>query len=248
MTDCGFCDPSDCMAEDVLIWVPVFNPLREDMSVDIAKYIVQHVGNRFCKLAEQEKLAMTWSNLKGSLSPSYVSLTHPELFLMLNFCLVPLWPVSTFRIKSLISIAYTKKHTHTHTHTTPTQTHTHTTPTHTHTHTHNTHAQTRWRGRDRFTRCERSATSAAPPSSTSTGCAVGAATSSASTATSRVPSGTTAWRAGNATSLRTLSSPRSFLATVRACLPLWELLVVVGVGKEGSQQKTFQWLLMKIST
>lgn len=62
--DCGFCEPADCSADDVLLWMPLPLPSSE-MTVDIAKYIVEHVGNRFCKLVEQEKEAVTWANLKG---------------------------------------------------------------------------------------------------------------------------------------------------------------------------------------
>lgn len=42
--------------------LPIVNP---QIDVEMAKYIIKNVGNRFCELVEQEKEAMSWISSNG---------------------------------------------------------------------------------------------------------------------------------------------------------------------------------------
>ncbi|KAK2163692.1 hypothetical protein LSH36_75g09017 [Paralvinella palmiformis] len=57
LTNAGFSEPSDADADDIELWYPCTPVSEPKMSVDIAKYVVAHVGDRFCELVEQERIA-----------------------------------------------------------------------------------------------------------------------------------------------------------------------------------------------
>lgn len=57
----GFCSPRDADGADVSLWMPLVPITTPQIDIDMAKYIVKNVGNRFCELVEQEKEAMSWS-------------------------------------------------------------------------------------------------------------------------------------------------------------------------------------------
>jgi len=50
-------DPSD-----LWLCVSVYDP---QMDVEMAKYVITHVGDRFCELVESEKEARTWVSQDG---------------------------------------------------------------------------------------------------------------------------------------------------------------------------------------
>ena len=56
----GFSEPSDADVDDIELWYPR-EPVGEPcLSVDMARYLMANVGDRFCQLVEQEKEAMMW--------------------------------------------------------------------------------------------------------------------------------------------------------------------------------------------
>ena len=56
----GFSEPCDANIEDLELWFPRHPITEPRLSVDMAKYLLQNVGDRFCLLVEQEKEAMMW--------------------------------------------------------------------------------------------------------------------------------------------------------------------------------------------
>ena len=60
MSIAGFSEPSDADVDDIELWYPRYPTTAPALSVDMAKYLMQNVGDRFCELVEQEKEAMMW--------------------------------------------------------------------------------------------------------------------------------------------------------------------------------------------
>ena len=56
----GFSEPCDANIEDLELWFPRHPITEPRLSVDMAKYLLQNVGDRFCLLVEQEKETMMW--------------------------------------------------------------------------------------------------------------------------------------------------------------------------------------------
>ncbi|XP_074643644.1 uncharacterized protein LOC141900577 isoform X2 [Tubulanus polymorphus] len=59
----GFSSPSDAEADDLALWAPDVNNYTQTprLSAEVGCYIVQHVGDKFCELVEQEKEARSWA-------------------------------------------------------------------------------------------------------------------------------------------------------------------------------------------
>ena len=62
----GFSEPSDADVDDLKLWYPQDAPSSE-LSVEMAKYLMQNVGDRFCELVEQEKEAMMWAPISSKI-------------------------------------------------------------------------------------------------------------------------------------------------------------------------------------
>ena len=56
----GFSEPTDAEADDIELWMPSTPIIPPAIDVQMAKYLLTHVGDRFCELVEQEKEAMSW--------------------------------------------------------------------------------------------------------------------------------------------------------------------------------------------
>jgi len=59
LTIAGFCQPPDADADDVELWMPCLPLFEPKLDVEMAKYVIANVGDRFCELVEQEKEAMS---------------------------------------------------------------------------------------------------------------------------------------------------------------------------------------------
>ncbi|XP_074599516.1 lysine demethylase 3 isoform X2 [Brevipalpus obovatus] len=52
----GFSEPKDASEKDSKIWLPPEKPCR-DLTIDVSKFLLRHVGDQFCDLVQQEKRA-----------------------------------------------------------------------------------------------------------------------------------------------------------------------------------------------
>ena len=60
LTISGFSEPADADADDIELWYPRWPLFEPTIGVEMAKYVIANVGDRFCELVEQEKEAMSW--------------------------------------------------------------------------------------------------------------------------------------------------------------------------------------------
>ena len=63
----GFLEPSDADVEDLKLWYP-HDSVGTGLSIEMAKYLVRNVGDRFCELVEQEKEAMGWAPINSKIT------------------------------------------------------------------------------------------------------------------------------------------------------------------------------------
>lgn len=60
LTISGFSEPADADADDIELWYPQWPLFEPAIGIEMAKYVIENVGDRFCELVEQEKEAMSW--------------------------------------------------------------------------------------------------------------------------------------------------------------------------------------------
>ncbi|CAH1784257.1 unnamed protein product, partial [Owenia fusiformis] len=59
LTIAGFSEPTDAEIDDIDLWMPRINMTSTTLDVETSLYIIMNVGDRFCKLVEQEKEALS---------------------------------------------------------------------------------------------------------------------------------------------------------------------------------------------
>ena len=60
ITQNGLCEPHAADVAELEIWQPKLPVLDPPLDVNMSKYVLQTVSDRFCELVEQEKEAMSW--------------------------------------------------------------------------------------------------------------------------------------------------------------------------------------------
>ena len=60
MSIAGFSEPSDADVDDIELWYPRFPTTSPAIDLEMARYVMANLGDRFCELVEQEKEAMMW--------------------------------------------------------------------------------------------------------------------------------------------------------------------------------------------
>ena len=75
----GFSIPTDADAVEISLWMPLRPIIEPQIDVEMAKYIIKNVGNRFCELVEQEKEAMSWIASNGKQFTRLLSFRLPLL-------------------------------------------------------------------------------------------------------------------------------------------------------------------------
>ena len=85
----GFLEPMHADTEDIELWFPDSANLPDrTLNVEMAKYVISHVADRFAELFEQENLALSWMN-PGSkyLRQSYVFISNSRDLKLQNYWL-----------------------------------------------------------------------------------------------------------------------------------------------------------------